>query len=856
MRPIRTFMISPRLPKKLKPLEDLAHNLRWSWSHSVIELFRRLDSELWEKCNHNPLLMLGLVDQNVLESAVNDEGFLSHMKGAYNYHQSRIDTRSSWFSRTHTNEMDFLVAYFSAEFGLTECLSIFAGGLGVLAGDYLKSASNLGIPMVGIGLLYQQGYFQQHLNEAGWQQEVYGENDFYNLPLQVVQMEGGIPLTIAIPFPGRDVFAQVWKVQVGRVTLYLLDTNIPTNLPEDRSITYQLYGGDSEMRIKQEMVLGIGGFRTLEALHLQPTMFHMNEGHSAFLSLELIRWLMKKYNLHFTEAREIASVGLMVTVHTPVPAGHDYFSNDLMHQYFSTYTKELRITWSEFLALGRINPYDQAEQFCMTILALRLSHCCNGVSKLHEKVTQRMFKDLWPGVPEDEIPIGHVTNGVHFRSWISREMNLLYDRYLGPRWQEEPGDKSVWEKTRNVPREELWRTHERRRERLVAFVRQRLRSRLERLGASRTEIEDADEVLDSEVLTIGFARRFATYKRATLILHDPERLSGILNNSKYPVQIIFAGKAHPRDEEGKKLIQQIDNLTKRDEFKRKMVFIEDYDMSVARYLVQGSDLWLNTPRRLMEASGTSGMKASANGVLNLSILDGWWDEAYDPSFGWAIMHQEGYNDPTYQDKEESEDIYDLLEQEIAPIFYDRGVDRLPRRWIDKMKDSIANLCYFFNTNRMILEYTDKFYMPASRKYKKFISNDFSDARELASWKSKVQNYWPKVKIESVKSDDLMNFMVLDEIHVQAVIRLGKLTPDDVSVEICMGQVDARDRIITPELTKMTPVESLGDGKYAFEGSSAPCRKSGQHGFTIRVLPYHPYLSSKFIPGHIIWAQNI
>ena len=856
MKPIISFMISPRLPEKLGHLKDLMYNLRWSWSHSVIELFRRLDSELWEKSNHNPVLMLGLVDQHVLEEAVNDEGFMSHLKGAYNYHQSRIDAGSSWFARTYKDDPDILIAYFSAEFGLTECLSIFAGGLGVLAGDYLKSASNLGIPVVGIGLLYQQGYFQQHLNEAGWQQEVYGENDFYNLPLQLVRMEDGKPLAIAIPFPERDVFVQIWKVQIGRVSLYLLDANIPANRPDDRSITYRIYSGDSEMRIKQEIVLGIGGLKALEALHLQPTLFHMNEGHSAFLSIELIRSLMKKYHLDFSEAREVATAAMIVTIHTPVSAGHDYFSDELMHRYLFRYSRELRITWPEFMALGKRNPQDQAEQFCMTLLALRLSHFCNGVSKLHGKVTRRMFKDLWPEIPENEIPIGHITNGVHFRSWISMEMNLLYDRYLGPRWQEEPGDKAIWEKARKIPREELWRTHERRRERLVAFVRQRLRWRLERLGASRTEIEIADEVLDPNVLTIGFARRFAAYKRATLILHDPERLSRILNNPKYPIQIIFAGKAHPKDDEGKKLIQQIINLAKRDDFRRKMVFIEDYDMTVARYLVQGSDLWLNTPRRLLEASGTSGMKAAANGVLNLSILDGWWDEAYDPSFGWAIMHQETYDDPAYQDKEEADDIYDILEKEIAPMFYDRGVDRLPRRWIDRMKDSIANLCHFFNTNRMILEYTDTIYVPASRRYKKFISNDFSDVRKLVGWRSKVKNHWSQVRIESLKTENLTNMMINDEIRVRATVHLGKLTPDDVAVEICIGRIDARDKIISPQLTKMTPVESLGDGRYVFEGASAPCDKSGQHGLTIRVLPYHPNMPSKFIPGYIIWAQNI
>ncbi|MFH1335651.1 MAG: alpha-glucan family phosphorylase [Candidatus Zixiibacteriota bacterium] len=856
MKPIRTFTISPLLIEKLKPLEELAYNLRWSWSHSIIELFRRLDSELWEKCNHNPVLMLGTIDQHVLEAAVNDDGFMSHLNGAYNYHKERLENRTSWFIRTYSNEPDNLIAYFSAEFGLTECLSIFAGGLGVLAGDHLKSASNLGIPLVGVGLLYQQGYFQQRLNEAGWQQEVYEENDFYTLPLKVVRKEDGTPLTITIPLSERKIEAQIWRVNVGRVSLYLLDTNIPANSIEDRRITYQLYGGDSEMRIKQEIILGIGGFGTLEALGLRPTVFHMNEGHSAFLSLELIRWLMKRYNLNFAEAREIAAAGLMLTSHTPVAAGHDYFHNDLMNKYFSQYAKELGITWNDFMALGRKNPNDPAEQFCMTILALKLSHCCNGVSKLHGKVTRQMFKDLWPGVPEDEIPVGHVTNGVHFRSWISAEMNLLYDRYLGPRWQEEPGDKVVWEKVRSIAREELWRTHERRRERLVAFVRSRLRRRLEKLGASKTEIEVADEVLDPEALTIGFARRFATYKRATLILNDRERLARILNNPQKPVQIIFAGKAHPRDDEGKKLIQQIINLSRRDEFQRRMVFIEDYGMTIARYLVQGVDLWLNTPRRLLEASGTSGMKASANGVLNLSILDGWWDEAYDPAFGWAIGQRETFNDLSYQDRVEAEDIYDLLEQEIIPMFYDRSVDRLPRRWIDRMKESIANLCYFFNTNRMVQEYTEKFYIPASRQFKKFISNNFSEAREFTTWKGKVRNCWREIRVESVITEQLTNLKVCDEIRIKTVVHLGTLTPADVTVEIFMGKVDARGELISPEVTKMELIESYGRGKYVFEGRSASCSKSGHYGFTIRVLPAHPLLATKFIPGLIVWAQNI
>ena len=855
MRPIKTFNISPSIPEKLLPLKELAYNLRWSWNHATIELFRRLDSEFWEKCYHNPVLMLGLIDQHLLESMLNDEGFMSHLTGVYTHYQQYLHLNTSWFSRTYGSDPKSRIAYFSAEFGVTECLSIFAGGLGVLAGDHLKSASDLGVPLVGVGLLYQEGYFHQYLNEAGWQKELYEENDFYNLPLLPEKKPDGTPYKIAIPFPGRTVFAQIWRAQVGRIPLYLLDTNIPENNADDKKITYQLYGGDSDMRIKQEVVLGIGGFQALEMLGIQPTVFHMNEGHSAFLAIELIRSLMKKYGLTFKEAQAIASAGLLLTSHTPVPAGHDYFPNDLMTKYFSQYAKDLGLDWREFMALGRKNSQDNTEPFCMTILALRLSSYSNGVSKLHGKVTRQMWKIFWPDVPEDEIPIGHVTNGVHFKSWISAEMNMLYDRYLGPRWQEEPGKKEIWEKARSISGEELWRTHERRRERLVAFVRMRLRRRLEKLGASKREVEVADEVLNPEVLTIGFARRFATYKRATLLLKDPDRLTRLLNNPQKPVQIIFAGKAHPRDDEGKKLIQQIISLARRDDFRRKIVFVEEYDMAVARYLVQGVDLWLNTPRRLMEASGTSGMKAAANGVLNMSILDGWWDEAYSPGIGWAIGRGESYDDPTYQDQIEAEAIYNLLEEEIIPLFYDRGVDQIPRKWVAQMKESIVNLCYFFNTNRMVQEYTERFYIPVSRRYQQFLSNGLTDAKKLSAWKENVQKYWPKIKIESVTTGPLNDLTVNVQLAVQSVINLGNITPDDVTVEIYSGKVDALDTIIAPETTKMDLVRSLGDGRYLFEGRCASSQKSGNYGLTIRVLSFHPFLATRFLPGLILWSQN-
>ncbi|MEJ2738084.1 MAG: alpha-glucan family phosphorylase, partial [Anaerolineae bacterium] len=644
MKPIHTFLAVPSLPAPLEPLRELASNLRWAWNHETIELFRRLDSDLWETTGHNPLLMLGTIDQGTLEAAASDEGFLAQLARIDLELEVYKDGASTWFQRAHGPVQAPLVAYFSAEFGVTECLSIFAGGLGVLAGDHLKSASDLGVPLIGVGLLYQQGYFRQYLNEAGWQQEAYEDNDFHNLPLTLQRRPDGTPVTVEIPHPGRKVIAQVWRAQVGRVPLYLLDTNIPGNRPQDRDITDQLYGGDREMRIKQEMVLGIGGYRALEALGLEPTVYHMNEGHSAFLALERIRRLMETRGLPLADAREAASAGLVFTTHTPVKAGHDYFSPDLMNRYFADYARALGLSRQDFLALGRRNPANDGEEFCMTILALRLAAYSNGVSRLHGQVSRRMWQGLWPGVPEDEIPIGHVTNGVHFQSWISREMKELYDRYLGPRWREELADQTVWQQADHIAAEELWRTHERRRERLVAFCRRRLRDQLRRRGAPQAAIEAADEVLDPEALTIGFARRFATYKRATLLLSDRERLARILNDPDRPVQIIFAGKAHPRDDAGKELIRQIVELARQEAFRRRLVFLEDYDMAVARYLVQGVDVWLNTPLRLQEASGTSGMKATANGVLNLSVLDGWWDEAYRPEVGWAIGRKETYPD--------------------------------------------------------------------------------------------------------------------------------------------------------------------------------------------------------------------
>ncbi|MBI2941389.1 MAG: alpha-glucan family phosphorylase [Chloroflexi bacterium] len=862
VKPIRTFTVIPSLPAPLVRLRDLAYNLRWAWNHATIELFRRLDGDLWERSGHNPVRMLGSIEQAQLEAAATDDGFLAHLDGVSRSFDTYQTGESAWFRRKHGATAGPLVAYFSAEFGLTECLSIFAGGLGVLAGDHLKSASDLGVPLVGVGLLYQQGYFRQYLNQAGWQQEAYPDNDFHNLPLTLVRRPEGTPLTVEITYPGRSVAAQVWRATVGRVALYLLDTNIATNPPGDRDITDQLYGGDLEMRIQQEIMLGIGGCRTLEALGLEPVVYHMNEGHSAFLALERVRRLMRGYGLSFAEAREAATPSLVFTTHTSVPAGHDYFPPTLMDRYFSDYARDLGISRQDFLALGRQNPADEGEHFCMTVLALRLAAHRNGVSRLHGQVSRRAWQRLWPEVPEGEVPIGHVTNGVHFRSWISEEMNLLYDRYLGLRWQDEPADQTLWQRVDRIPAEELWRTHERRRERLVGFARRRLREQLVQRNAPRVEIEGAEEVLNPDALTIGFGRRFATYKRANLLLRDPERLARLLGNPTRPVQVIFAGKAHPRDDEGKRLIQQVIGLARQETFRHRLVFVENYDMAVARYLVQGSDVWLNTPRRPWEASGTSGMKAAANGGLNLSTLDGWWDEAW-PSpepravpIGWAIGRGESFaerDSPDHRDEVDADALYDLLEQDVVPTFYDRGADGLPRQWIARMKASLGTLCHLFNAHRMVREYTERYYVPAAARHRELAADSAARARALAAWRARVQAGWGQVRVVGADSLPLPELPVGSDILVRARVHLGALTPDDVAVELYIGRVDAKGEIAAATTTPMHHLGQDREGLALFEANAVPCRTSGLHGYTVRVLPRHPDLTTPFVPGLITWA---
>jgi glycogen phosphorylase len=858
LKPIATLKVLPKLPAALGQLSQIAYNLRWSWDHGAIELFRRLDAELWETSGHNPIVLLGSIEQSQLEAAAKDEAFLAHLSGVADQFAAYLRGEGSWFQREHAKDdkdKDLLVAYFSAEFGITECLSIFAGGLGVLAGDHLKAASDLGLPLVGVGLLYQQGYFRQYLNAAGWQQEAFEDNDFHTLPIKLIP-----DLAVRIELPEGPLLAQVWCVNVGRLKLYLLDTNLAANRPEYRGITNQLYGGDIEMRIQQEILLGIGGYRALEALGLKPTVYHMNEGHSAFLSLERVARLMETEKLSFPEARLLASASLVFTTHTPVPAGHDYFSPPLMDRYFSERIRCLGISRSDFLALGRKHPENDAEDFCMTALALRLAASSNGVSKLHGDVSRQMWSDIWNGIPESEVPIGYITNGVHFRSWVSFEMNQLYDRYLGPKWREEPADPKLWQRIESIPAPELWRTHERRRERLVAYARRRLRAQLTSRGAPRAAVDEAEEALSPDALTIAFGRRFASYKRATLILRDPVRLSRILNDPQRPVQIIFAGKAHPQDDAGKQLIESIVDLAKRPEFRRSIVFIENYDMEVARYMLQGCDVWLNTPLRPLEASGTSGMKAQANGAINVSTLDGWWDEAWslgaaaNCDVGWAIGSGEAYEDSAYQDQIEADAFYELLEREIVPAFYERRHDGLPPKWVARMKTSIAKLCPEFNMHRAVMQYSDRYYSTAHRHYLALCELNGSRAKQLAAALCKLQSAWPQLTIEALV-DGAPEIGLGEQIQLSARIRLGPLSPDDVLTQALIGRVDSSGEITDPAIIPMHARPQGDLGSYLFEAAVQPSTGSGLYGYAIRVLPRDFEYMSPFWTGLVKWADR-
>ena len=851
---INKYMVSPSLPKELEPLLEITKNFWWCWNQKAVNLLRTIDIDNYDEKDHNPIRILGESSQECFYNMLHDDAAMMNLAEVYDEVKTYMN-QETWYASLDDSQKteNEKIAYFSFEYGLHESLPNYSGGLGILSGDHLKSASDLGLPFIAVGLLYRKGYFRQYLNADGWQQEYDIENDFFNLALEKVLDSNGETMKVDVDLPGRKVYAQIWKANVGRIQLYYLDANIEENSVEDRDITAQLYGGNLETRIQQEILLGIGGIKALKKLGIKPTIYHMNEGHSAFLSLERIRQLMIDDKLDRKTAREVVFSSNVFTTHTPVPAGNDVFPIEMMQKYFVDYIKQIDMSMEEFLKLGKIDPNNQKEDFCMTVLALNLSAENNGVSELHGHVSREMWKDIWKGVPAKELPIDSITNGIHTLSWISFDMQNLLDRYLGPRWRTKPLEYGIWERVQKIPDAELWRTHERRKERLIDFCRERLKAQIINRGFTKNEINHAEQILTPEALTIGFARRFATYKRGTLLFRDIERLKKIISNPHRPVQIIFAGKAHPHDNGGKELIKNIAEICRREEFRDHIVFLEDYDINVARYMVQGVDVWLNNPRRPLEASGTSGMKVPPNGGLNFSILDGWWDEAYDGQNGWAIGNREEYTDLEYQDEVESNALYNVLENEIIPLYYERGRDDIPRQWVTAMKWSMQTVCPQFSTNRMVADYFNKFYTNASRRYINMTSDNFKKSKELKSWKDNIYSKWSKVSFENTMSEmPSRNLQVGSKFEVKTIVNLGNIAPDSVRVELYHGKLSMKDEITEPTIVEMKHSSDLGNGRHSFIGS-LECVNTGQSGYAIRMYPYHKDLGYKFDMKMIIWS---
>ncbi len=851
---VKQLLVLPRLPERIKKLQEMANNLWYSWNWEVVRLFIRLDADMWERCYQNPVEMLSKLPQQKLESAARDEAFLASLDKVYDQYQNYL-AQKRWFDYKFGDGRKDRIAYFSLEYGLDTGLPVYSGGLGVLSGDTLKSASDIGLPMVAIGLLYRYGYFRQFLSSDGWQQERYEENDWYHMPVELVKDEEGRPVRVSLKLDGVPVQIQIWKVRVGLIPLYLLDTNIPENSNKAREITSVLYGGDKDMRIRQEIVLGVGGGRALRALGHDCEIFHSNEGHSWFLTLERLRLLMREHKLSFKEASQHVWSTSVFTTHTPVPAGNEKFDPVLLQRYLGDKVKELGIPWQDFVSIGRVNVTDEQEHFGMTVAALKSAAFCNGVSELHANISRDMWHHIWPNLPREEVPIRAITNGVHPFSWVSHDMKELYESYFGPKFMERPGAPEVWEKVHRIPDFELWRVHSKRRERLIFFARKSLKAQLARRGASQIDVQRAEQYLDPQALTIGFARRFSTYKRGNLIFRDLDRLAKIINNEKCPVQLIVAGKAHPLDNPGKEIIQDIVHKASDPRFRNRIIFLEDYDINVARYLVQGADIWLNNPVRPQEASGTSGMKAALNGGLHFSVLDGWWAEGYDEQVGFKIGNGEEYDNTKVQDHLESESLYNTLEREIIPMFYDRNDIRLPERWIKMMKASIHKSGQQFSAQRMLMDYTTNFYMPALKSGEKLAADDFALEKELTAWMDNISKSWDRIAITNIEFPDVgSTVQVGQQVKVVMQVQLGAIKPGDVTVEIVSGKLNSQEQFI--EFSPL-PAELNGSGEsgaggiYSYNGI-VTCHESGRFGITARVVPENEHLLHTKRPKMISW----
>ncbi len=850
MKLIGKVSVFPKLPDRIARLHELAYNLWWSWETEAQALYASIDAEMWDKTNHNPVKFLRSVNQERLNAAAEESTFLA----AYDQVMASFDAYMSpeadtWFKRDHAAKTDQVIAYFSAEFGLHEALPIYSGGLGVLSGDHCKAASDLDLPFIGVGFLYPQGYFIQHIDADGMQQAIYEKVDFAEVPATPAVGPDGSEVLINVDLPGRTVYAKVWRIQVGRIPIYLMDTDVERNAPQDRELSARLYGGDREMRISQEIVLGIGGVRAVRALGYNPAVWHMNEGHSAFLGLERVREKVQGEGLGFNEAVEAVRSNSVFTTHTPVPAGNDTFGFEMVEKFFWQYWGQLGINRERFINFAR-QELDWGPQYSMTVLAIKLSAYHNGVSELHGHVSRRMWEFLWPDTPVEQVPIGHVTNGVHTKTWMVQEIKDLYAKHLAENWREEVDDPQIWSKVDAIPDEEMWATHVSRKHDLVQFVRDRVRKQYLRHGEGPQRINAVDSLLDPDALTIGFARRFATYKRATLIFRDEERLLAMLNDPQRPLQFVFSGKAHPADEPGKALIQHIYHLSQRPEFAGKIVFVENYDMNIARQLISGVDVWLNTPRRPHEASGTSGEKAAASGVPNLSVLDGWWVEGYNGENGWAIGEEREYKDTETQDEADALSLYHILEDEIIPTYYDRGPDGVPHGWVQIMKNSISSCAPEFSMSRMVKDYVNMYYLPAAKTGIGYQSNDYAVAKEMAEWKEQIRRRWTNVGVETTENRE-MQIAVGQSLELGARVWLSGLPEEQVAVEIVSGLLDEGGAMIEPSVSPMAEAGHQ-DAAVLYTGSLSP-ENSGQIAVGLRARPTHKDLIHPYELGLSKWA---
>jgi starch phosphorylase len=842
--------VFPIMPARISRLYELAYNLWWSWHPEARALYSDLSPELWESAGHNPVRLLSEIEPALLEKAAADAAYLERYDAVLEAFDRYMHPRQeeTWFSRTYPELMDRPIAYFSAEFGLHEALPIYSGGLGILSGDHCKEASDLGLPFVGVGFLYPQGYFRQHITREGVQEAFYDKLLFSEAPAVPACGPDGDEVMISVDLPGRKIHAKVWKLQVGRIPLYLMDTDVSPNAPADRELAARLYGGDRDMRISQEIVLGIGGVRALRALGIEPAAWHLNEGHAAFLNLERCRELVAK-GLSFSEACEAVAANSLFTTHTPVPAGNDTFSYDLIDKYFSSYWGQLGLNREQFLNVAR-EDHGWGPTYSMTVLALHLTGQHNGVSELHGDVSRRMWQFLWPGVDIDEVPIDSITNGIHSPSWVAPSMDALFKRYLREDWAEHVDEQEMWDKVEDIPDAELWQVHMQLKQALIAYARKRLRGHHLRIGEGSLQIAEFDKMLDPHALLIGFARRFATYKRATLIFRDLPRLQKILSDPQHPVQIIFAGKAHPADQPGKTLIEQVYRFSRSDAFRGKVVFLEDYDIDMARYLVAGTDLWLNNPIRPHEASGTSGQKAALNGQPNCSILDGWWAEGYNGRNGWAIGEEREYHDQSAQDEADSTSLYELLENEIIPTYFERDKDGLPHRWLALMREAIRSCAPAFSMQRMLKEYTTRFYVPEIQLGQQVELKHYEKARILAAWKDKIQQAWPDLELYVDGQRD-GQLSLGEGINVRAWVKVPRLTPDDLNVELVYGE-EKNEHITGARALPMQYIRQEQDGSYRYELRLQP-ETSGSIAYGVRVLPTHPALGSKHEMGLIRWG---